>query len=251
MNLPAGWVDFYEVLTHEIGHGLGLLHVIDENAIMYRTAKTSASVINAASRKKLLPNSGDSNGALSQVTISPANLRGQCTNFTSHQIVTTVCNDNLPINTSSLVNTVVCNGNTLSVPYTINGVFNAGNIFTVQLSNSSGSFSAPTNIGTRISTLAGSINALIPVNTTTGTGYRVRVVSSNPIFTGTDNGLNINIKNLVGDLNYDGIVNVDDFSIFVPLFGTACTCPSDLNNNGIVNVDDFAIFAPTFGQICQ
>ncbi|MFO0478122.1 MAG: hypothetical protein ACK50L_04995, partial [Bacteroidota bacterium] len=71
------------------------------------------------------------------------------------------------------------------------------------------------------------------------------------IITGSDNGLNITVKKLVGDFNYDGVVDVDDFSIFAPLFGTACTCPSDLNNNGIVNVDDFAIFAPAFGQICQ
>jgi len=251
MNLPAGWVYFYEVITHEIGHGLGLLHIIDVNSIMYRTAKTSTTVINAASRRKLLPNSGDSEGALYQVTTSPANVRGQCTNFTSHTLVNSSCGNVLPINTSSLVKTVVCNGNSLTVPFSINGVFNAGNVFTVQLSNASGSFSATTNIGTRNSTLAGNINALIPINTVAGTGYRVRVVSSNPIITGSDNGLNITVEKLVGDFNYDGVVDVDDFSLFAPFYNSACTCPLDLNNNGFINVDDFAIFAPAFGKFCQ
>lgn len=50
---------------------------------------------------------------------------------------------------------------------------NAGNVYTVQLSNASGSFSSPVNIGTLASTAtSGTIAALIPAGTVSGTGYK-------------------------------------------------------------------------------
>ncbi|MFY7811644.1 MAG: hypothetical protein ACOVQ2_07930 [Flavobacterium sp.] len=44
---------------------------------------------------------------------------------------------------------------TLSIPFTVSSDFTAGNEFTAQLSNASGSFTTPTNIGTITSTAAG------------------------------------------------------------------------------------------------
>ncbi|GAB4127302.1 MAG: hypothetical protein OHK0045_12020 [Raineya sp.] len=76
--------------------------------------------------------------------------------------------------------TSFCAGDVVAVPYTITGTFNAGNIFTAQLSDVSGSFASPTNIGTIISTNSGTIAATIPMATPSGTGYRIRVVSSDP-----------------------------------------------------------------------
>lgn len=55
--------------------------------------------------------------------------------------------------------------------------------FTAQLSNSAGSFSNPTTIGSVTSTNAGTIAATIPNGTTVGTGYKVRLISSNPSIT--------------------------------------------------------------------
>lgn len=81
----------------------------------------------------------------------------------------------------------------VSVPYTINGTFNNGNIFTAQLSDASGSFAAPTTIGTRTATTAGTISATIPHTTPAGTGYRIRVVSSNPNILGSDNGTDLTV----------------------------------------------------------
>jgi hypothetical protein len=83
----------------------------------------------------------------------------------------------------------------VQVNYTKTGVFNAGNIFTAQLSNPSGSFATVTNIGNINSTNSGFINATIPANVPSGTAYRIRVVGSNPSITGTDNGSNITICN--------------------------------------------------------
>lgn len=87
-------------------------------------------------------------------------------------------------------------GASVSVPFTSVGTFNAGNVFTAQLSNASGVFP-----GTTIGTLSasgvdpsGTITATIPAGTLAGTGYRIRVVSSNPVVTGTDNTVNLTVQ---------------------------------------------------------
>ena len=76
----------------------------------------------------------------------------------------------------------------VAVSYVTSGNFNNGNIFTAQLSDASGSFASPTPIGTRPATGSGTINASIPSNIPAGTGYRIRVVSSSPGISGSDNG---------------------------------------------------------------
>ncbi|WP_447951987.1 T9SS type A sorting domain-containing protein [Chryseobacterium koreense] len=88
----------------------------------------------------------------------------------------------------------ICAGSTVSVPFTIDGTFDSGNVFTAQLSNSAGSFASPTNIGSLTQTTAGTISATIPAGTPAGSGYRIRVVSSNPNVVGSDNGTNISIS---------------------------------------------------------
>lgn len=60
-----------------------------------------------------------------------------------------------------------------------------------QLSDASGSFSNPVNIGTLAGIASGNINCFIPVSTINGTGYRIRVICSLPVFIGNDNGTNI------------------------------------------------------------
>lgn len=88
----------------------------------------------------------------------------------------------------------------VSVNYSTSGTnrnthFNPGNVFTVQLSNASGSFATPVTIGTLTSTdSSGTILATIPGNTLSGTGYRIRVVSSSPLSGATDNGSNLIIE---------------------------------------------------------
>lgn len=81
----------------------------------------------------------------------------------------------------------------LTVPFTVMGTMNVGNIYTAQLSDASGSFAAPTTIGTLNSTGTGAQSVLctIPGGTPAGNGYRIRVNSSNPATTGTDNGTNL------------------------------------------------------------
>jgi gliding motility-associated-like protein len=99
------------------------------------------------------------------------------------------------IATGNITPTSVCACAAITVPFTSIGTFNAGNIYTAELSNASGSFATPTNIGTLNSTAnSGSINATIPCNTPAGTQYRIRVVSSNPAIQGTNNGVDLTVS---------------------------------------------------------
>lgn len=96
--------------------------------------------------------------------------------------------------TGSIGQSVACAGSTVAVPFVSAGIVDAANVFTAQLSNSTGSFASPVNIGTLSSTNSGTIIATIPSNTVAGSGYRIRVVSSNPVFKGVDNGSDITIS---------------------------------------------------------
>lgn len=84
--------------------------------------------------------------------------------------------------TTSAVAAPPCNGtaNPVTVNYAIAGTYNPGNVFTVELSDQLGGFSAPLNIGSVVSTSAGSINASIPFDLVQGSSYKIRVVSNDP-----------------------------------------------------------------------
>lgn len=99
-----------------------------------------------------------------------------------------------PTIATSAVLATRCAGSTFNLFYTIGGIYNAGNVFTAQLSDETGSFATPVNIGTAATTTAGNIVITIPSATIPGTGYRIRVVSSSPFVTGSDNGTNITIN---------------------------------------------------------
>lgn len=88
----------------------------------------------------------------------------------------------------------------LLVAFNVTGTVDAGNVYTAQLSNTTGSFATPVNIGTLISSATGSltINAIVPAGTPIGTGYRIRVIASDPAALGTDNGSNLTIQSCLG-----------------------------------------------------
>lgn len=89
---------------------------------------------------------------------------------------------NPTITTGTINPTVYCAGDQITVPFSTTGTFNAGNNFSVELSDASGSFAAPTVIGTGTTS---PITATIPGGTAAGTNYQIRVVASNPSTTGT------------------------------------------------------------------
>jgi subtilisin-like proprotein convertase family protein len=96
------------------------------------------------------------------------------------------------ISTDPISPLTLCPGQALSVGFVGNGNANAGNVYTAQLSSSSGSFASPVNIGTLSSTASsGSVSCIIPGGSLAGTGYRIRVNSSLPSVIGNDNGSNL------------------------------------------------------------
>lgn len=83
-------------------------------------------------------------------------------------------------------------GASLSVPFTSTGTFDTDNVYVAQLSDATGSFSNPIEIGTLASSLqTGTILATIPAGTTPGAGYRVRILSTAPFVQGSQNTANL------------------------------------------------------------
>lgn len=75
-----------------------------------------------------------------------------------------------------------------SIAYTSTGTYTSA-IFTAKLSDSSGDFTSPTEIGSATVTgidPTGSINFTIPSGTAEGTGYKIRIDCASPTVTGTE-----------------------------------------------------------------
>ena len=104
----------------------------------------------------------------------------------------------------------LCQGSTVVVEFTALGTYNSGNVFTAQLSDGSGSFASPTNIGSL--PFSGVMPAPVPgvigaqsyiycqiPSVPFGSQYRIRVISSDPenIEIGCDNGTNLTIRNQI------------------------------------------------------
>ena len=96
-------------------------------------------------------------------------------NFTPSNIITTNAISGTPFCIGAGA------GQTLSVQFSATGTYNPGNIFTAQLSDENGSFAIPRDIGFLNSTNSfGNIASTIPSVVTSGSGYRIRVISSDP-----------------------------------------------------------------------
>jgi hypothetical protein len=89
-----------------------------------------------------------------------------------------------------------CSGNNLTIPFTATDIFGNGNIFTAQLSDVNGSFSSPVTLGTLAGNSSGNIQGIIPLNTNTGNGYRIRVISSSPGVNSLPNASNLVINQI-------------------------------------------------------
>lgn len=127
-----------------------------------------------------------------QVITARAKVAGQCESELSSSTTVT----SITITTGSISPLSYCPGEAVSVPYSITGTFTAGNVFTAQLSDASGSFASPVSIGSVTSTSGGTISATLP-GYANGTGYRIRVVSSTPAVTGSNNGSDIAVQSPV------------------------------------------------------
>jgi len=87
-----------------------------------------------------------------------------------------------------------CTGANLHLNYTPIGTYNSSNVFTAQLSDAVGNFTNPVEVGSLASSTSGTINLIIPENIITGTGYRIRIISSSPPVIGEKNATSIAIN---------------------------------------------------------
>lgn len=56
--------------------------------------------------------------------------------------------------------------------------------------------------------------------------------------------------NPCADADSDGVVGVQDFSIFTAEFGCTQGCQADFDGDGVVGVSDYVLFANQFGETC-
>jgi PKD repeat protein len=105
---------------------------------------------------------------------------------------------NPTIQASAVSGSPFCAGAPINVPFSIVGSlsFNSGNIFTAQLSDSSGTFNSPSSIGTYTGTSAGTISGIIPATAYSSSHYKIRIISSSPALTGIPSSYYISVNAL-------------------------------------------------------
>ena len=84
------------------------------------------------------------------------------------------------IYTGKVTGSPYCPGDTIHVPFTIFYPMWTGNVFFVQLSDSSRGFAHPINIGSMADTSPSTITAVIPKSALYGRHYRLRVIATAP-----------------------------------------------------------------------
>ena len=142
------------------------------------------------------------------------------------------------ITTSSIGNASWCQGTevAMSVNFVSTGTYGGSNVYSAQMSDATGSFASPTIIGNLSSSATGnlSISANVPSLMPAGTGYRIRVVASDPSTIGSDNGSNLSIHLLPTVTQ----TPFDDVCIYTPEFALAGGSPimgsysgTGVNNN--------------------
>jgi hypothetical protein len=122
----------------------------------------------------------------------------------------------------SAVGNLFCAGDSIRVYYTALGVYGPGNLFTVQLSNAAGNFVALLNIATDTGRNSGNIAAIIPTSIASSSNYRVRVVSSYPVFIGGPSSFfNINSRpdSVLPTVDADSVCPANSTIINIPHSG--------------------------------
>lgn len=154
--------------------------------------------------------------------------------------------------TSGVSKLAYCPQEVFDVTYTAEGIYLPGNEFIAQLSDSSGSFASPVELGRVTSQTSGTISATIPINQIDGSAYRIRVVSNNPativIF---DNGSDLTIHPIITADFTTTLSCLSDPTAFIDLStivsGSISAYEYQLGNGSLTNLGDFTYTYPSAG----
>lgn len=80
-----------------------------------------------------------------------------------------------------------------------------------------------------------------------GSGTIITTLNNNANTYQPGRSINLTVYNQ-GDLNQDKIVNLFDYTIFVPEYGQTGASPADLNGDGKVDLFDYTIFVTNYGK---
>lgn len=133
------------------------------------------------------------------------------------------------ITTGQVIPLSYCAGDSIYVPYSDSGTIGTSNIFTAELSDPYGDFSSPVIIGSLTTQVAGVIPCMVPWSAINGTGYRIRVVGSEPYIIGSDNTEDIEIKSK-------------------PVVSFTGSFPDQCENLTTLDIMDYAVVSPAGGQ---
>jgi acid phosphatase type 7 len=114
------------------------------------------------------------------------------------------------ITTTNLTNPSVCLGTVAPVAFTTSGFTTTGRMFSVQLSDLNGNFTAPTVVGTGS---ASPISATIPTTATLGFQYRLRVVADSLGITSVPSSAIVLMKKPTATLTGGATINVGDSTV--------------------------------------
>ncbi len=140
------------------------------------------------------------NGGVNTIFMVGSNY-GYCTGGLSRVLHTLKPQE---LNRTYLQDSIYCSGQRIFVGFIAGGMLVNDNVVTAQLSDASGSFANPVNIGSLTLGLpspnpSGIITCQLPANAS-GLNYRIRVVCDNPQLVAPDNGYPIRISNTVQPL---------------------------------------------------
>lgn len=119
------------------------------------------------------------------------NINAQSTKHAGYKVVATKANISTFVSSDNL-----CAGSGFNINFITSGKFKANNFFIAQLSNAFGSFETPVELGKINGIMGSQFFVTIPTNIISGTGYRIRVISTIPSLTSCDNKFNIAIKDI-------------------------------------------------------
>jgi hypothetical protein len=144
----------------------------------------------------------------------------------------------------STSNAFFCNDGNVSINYDVTGSFSTDNIFTAQLSDSSGQFILFTNIGSSPGNSTGTIQAQLPNNLSPSGNYKIRVISNSPSVVSL-NDINAPIQNTI----LDSWVRRADVGIIGKSYGIGFAIENKLyfgsGANGSTTTNDFWEYDPT------